>query len=77
MINIDENKIYFNPGDKVKVRHFEDAPIMYVIEKVTKNLAKHASDNESIFIGIKTRWFDKENRLQEAIFSTKDLEHIK
>ena len=77
MINEDTTKIFFNPGDKVKVRHFEDAPIMYVIEKVTKSLNKHVSENESIFIGIKTRWFDKENRLQEAIFSTKDLEHIK
>jgi len=75
MINENE-KIFFNPGDKVKVRHFEDAPIMYVIEKVTKNISRHSSENESIFIGIKTRWFDKENRLQEAIFSTKDLIHV-
>lgn len=77
MTNIDDNKIYFNPGDKVKVRHFEDAPVMYVIEKVTKNIThRSTSDSESIFIGIKTRWFDKDNRLQEAIFSTKDLEHV-
>lgn len=75
MINIDD-KIYFNPGDKVKVKHFEDAPEMYVIEKVTRNISKRATENESIFIGIKTRWFDKENRLQEAIFSTKDLIHV-
>lgn len=77
MINIEDNKIYFNPGDKVKVRHFEDAPVMYVIEKVTKNIThRSTADNELVFIGIKTRWFDKENRLQEAIFSTKDLEHV-
>ena len=73
---MDEVRIYYNPGDKVKVRHFEDAPVMYVIEKVTKNISHRSADPESIFIGIKTRWFDKENRLQEAIFSTKDLIHV-
>jgi hypothetical protein len=33
-------------------------------------------NKETIFVGIKTRWFDKNQTLQEAIFSTKDLKHI-
>ena len=76
MMNNETDRVFYNPGDKVRVRHFDDAPIMYVIEKVTKNISHRSAENESIFIGIKTRWFDKENRLQEAIFSTKDLIHV-
>lgn len=74
MIN---DKIYLNPGDLVKVRHsqMENIPIMYVVEKVSKNI-KSGDDYESLFLGIKCRWFDKENRLNEAIFSTKDLEKV-
>lgn len=75
-MNNETDRVFYNPGDKVRVRHFDDAPIMYVIEKVTKNISHRSAENESIFIGIKTRWFDKENRLQEAIFSTKDLIHV-
>lgn len=71
-----EDKIYFNAGDIVKVKHFENAPAMYITEKVTKTINHKYGDSESLFLGMKCRWFDKDNKLQEAIFSTKDLEHI-
>lgn len=75
---IDE-KVYFNPGDLVKVRHemLENVPVMYVLEKITRNITTKDGSSDSVFIGIKTRWFSKDGRLQEAIFSTKDLVHVK
>jgi hypothetical protein len=33
-------------------------------------------DKETTFVGIKTRWFSEDGKLQEAIFSTKDLIHV-
>ena len=74
---IDE-KVYFNPGDIVMVRHEELAnrPVMYMVEKVSRNIvSKDGSDNT--FIGVRCRYFDKNQVLREAIFSTKDLVHVK
>lgn len=74
---MEDSKIFFNPGDLVKVRHkeLENVPTMYVIEKVTRSLFTK-DHTENAFIGIKCRWFDKNQRLQESVFSTKDLIHI-
>lgn len=69
-------KIYFNPGEKVKVKHnLPNTPTMYVVDKVNSSLMK-SSDKVNMFIGIRCRWFDTNEQLQEAIFSTKDLIHI-
>ena len=71
------DKIFFNPGDIVKVKHeIENAPTMYVIEKVSRSIMSKSGERETIFIGIKCRWFDDNKALQEAIFSTKDLKHV-
>lgn len=53
---IDE-KVYFNPGDLVKVRHemLENVPVMYVLEKITRNITTKDGSSDSVFIGIKTR----------------------
>lgn len=78
MIN-EELKTFYNPGDIVRVRHNEldYKPIMYVVEKVTRTLAsKDTGSYETAFIGIKCRWFDRDYRLCEAVFSTKDLIHV-
>ena len=76
MINIDD-KIFYNPGDLVKVKHkLSNAPVMYVIEKSTKSIVNKSGTKETIFLGIKCRWFDCNNVLREAIFSTKDLIHV-
>lgn len=73
-----EEKIYFNPGDLVKVRHekLENVPVMYVLEKITRNIATKEGSNENVFVGIRCRYFDKNQVLREAIFSTKDLVHV-
>lgn len=70
-------KTYYNPGDLCVLKHAAlSSPVMLVIEKINKVYKK---DNETVsdFIGIKCRWFDKNNCLQEAVFSTKDLKHYK
>lgn len=73
---INDEKIFYNPGDIVKVKHdLENIPTMYVVEKVTRNIVNRDGKNETIFVGIKCRWFDKNQVLREAIFSSKDLIH--
>lgn len=69
-------QIYFNPGMVVRVKHdIENRPKMFVVEKVTRSIInKETNEKESVFLGIKCRWFDKNYDLQEAIYSTKDLE---
>lgn len=73
-----DTRVYFAPGDLVKVRHkIENVPVMFVVEKTTRNLRnRETGDIETMFLGIKCRWFDKNGVLQEATFSTKDLEKI-
>ncbi len=73
------DRVYFAPGDLCKVRHNVDfVPTMWVVEKVTRNIKnKESGDIETMFLGIKCRWFDSTGVLQEALFSTKDLELIK
>lgn len=55
-MTIDE-KIYFNPGDLVMVRHeaLENRPVMYVLEKITRNITTKDGIADNVFLGIKTR----------------------
>ena len=71
----DENRVYFNPGDIVTIRHdIDNKPTMFVVEKVTRSMYnKETNEKENIFLGIKCRWFDKNQVMQEGLFSTKDL----
>lgn len=75
---IDVDKLYLTPGMVVRVRHnIENRPKMIVSEKVTRSIRnKEKEDYDTMFLGIKCRWFDTTGRLQEAIFNTKDLELI-
>lgn len=67
-----EEKIYFVPGDIVKVRQLENSPKMYVLRK--KELTfKDREDKDKILQGIICRWFTDSGLLQEAVFNTKDL----
>ncbi len=74
----DKNElIFFVPGDIVQVRHNLDIqPKMWVVEKITRSLVNKDGQKESLFVGIKCRWFSNNGALQESIFSTKDLMHI-
>lgn len=73
--DIDETKVFYNPGDVVTVRHdIPNKPLMWVVEKSTRSLYnKETNEKENIFLGIKCRWFDNNGDLQEELFSTKDL----
>ena len=72
---LDDEKIYYNPGDLVTVKHdISNKPRMFVVEKSTRSLYnKNTNEKENVFLGIKCRWFDNNGDLQEALFSTKDL----
>lgn len=72
-----EEKIYFSPGDVVKLRQdLPNSPTMVVVKKET-TLFKHKEDANNILKGIRCRWFTETGELQEATFSTKDLVLIK
>lgn len=74
----DESRVFFNPGDLCTVKHdIENKPIMWVVEKCTRSLLnKESKEMENVFLGIKCRWFDKNQVLHEELFSTKDLQKI-
>lgn len=75
---ITENeKIYFVAGDLVEVRHeIENKPKMFVTDKIIKSIKDKDGNVESVFLGLKCKWYDKNQVLHEAIFSTKDLIHV-
>lgn len=69
--------VFFTPGDLVQVRHdLEVRPKLWVVEKVARSLVNKDGEKESLFVGIKCRWFSTDGKLQEAVFSTKDLMHV-
>lgn len=57
---MEEEKVYFKPGDVVIVKHkVDNKPVMWVIDKKTMTFhGKHLDDKESTFRGIVCRWFD-------------------
>lgn len=76
--NIEESLFYYHPGNLVVLKHEElNSPIMLVKEKVTRQFKTDTGNISNIFRGMKCIWFDKNNVLQEAVFSTKDLKLYK
>lgn len=76
--NMEEQNIYFNPGDRVILKQdIPHKPTMIVVKKET-SIFKHDKDKvkKPILIGIKCRWFTSEGHLQEAVFNTKDLKLV-
>ena len=47
-----------------------------LLDEIEKSFKDKEGNLSNTFIGIKCIWFDKNQVLQEAIFSTKDLMHI-
>lgn len=71
---MDEEKIYFMPGDLVTLKQeLPNAPTMIVVKKETSTFKNLGVETQSSLRGIKCRWFTKDGFLQEAIFNTKDL----
>lgn len=79
----DNEKIYFNPGDVVRIKHsISNKMNMLVIDKVTNPICtsknnRFTDPNKSILRGIRCVWFTTDGRVQEYVFNTKDLEHVK
>lgn len=65
-----DDKIYFKPGDCVKLKQCEKmfSPVMLVLRKETALF----KDSQNLK-GIRCRWFTTSGLLQEAVFCTKDL----
>lgn len=76
-----ENKeilVFYKPGDLVVLNKEElKSPIMLIKDKITRQFKNKNGDYENYFCGMKCIWFDKNNVLREAIFSTKDLKLYK
>lgn len=70
---IDEQKIYFLPGDIVTLKQdMPNKPTMLVIKKESY-IFKNKDMKEMTLKGIKCRWFTTNGLMQEATFNTKDL----
>lgn len=69
-------KIFFNAGDLVKVKHNIDAPVM-VVKTINKTHDRQATESRNILLGVTCFWFTKNNDYQVQFFSTKDLMHVK
>ena len=62
------------PGDVVTIKQdIPNKPIMLVIKKETTIFKHLSTEKEPVLRGIKCRWFTTDNKLQEAVFNTKDL----
>lgn len=76
--NLDDLYTFYKPGDLVVLNKDElNSPVMLIKEKATRQFKTETGSINNIFRGMKCIWFDKNNVLQEAIFSTKDLKFYK
>ena|GEM_PF-1045995 len=83
-----DERIYFNPGDIVQVRHTElkYRPIMVVLDKKSMlirdfkpalgSAAESITGGKGRLLGIECFWFDQHDRYCKEVFNTKDLIHF-
>ena len=78
MINtINDEKVYFVAGQVVTIKHnLENKPKMLVVEKKTRDIVNKDGSRDTIFLGMRCIWFDKNQVMHEGIFSSKDLIHV-
>ena len=70
-----DEKVFFKPGDLCKLKQeLPNAPIMMVY-RVERSIMRNTYGKD-ILKGVKVRWFTKDGHLQEALFSTKDLQLV-
>jgi hypothetical protein len=69
-------KVFFNAGDIVRVKQNIDAPDM-VVKHVNKVHERNGDLKSNILLGVTCFWFTKDNNYQSQLFSTKDLRHVK
>ena len=69
---INDDKIYFQPGDIVQMKQdIPNKPKMIVV-RVERSIMK-SKDGKDYLRGVRCRWYSTDQKLQEALFSTKDL----
>jgi hypothetical protein len=69
-----EDKIYFKPGQLVKLnKNLPNAPVM-MVSKIEK--LKLSATKDNLFLGVSCIWFDSSGRLHDHRFNSKDLEQL-
>lgn len=70
------SKQYLKPGDVVilKQKDLINAPMMIIVGNDNRRFVTESKDTLK---GVRCRWFTSQGQLQEATFSTKDLELVK
>ena len=72
-----DDKIYFLPGDVVTLKQdLPNKPEMIVVKKETLTIKPKEGGKEEYLKGIRCRWFSTDNKLQEAVWNTKDLTKV-
>lgn len=67
-----EEKIYFQPGNICQMKQdIPNKPNMVVV-RIERSIMKN-NDGKDYLRGVRCRWFSTDQKLQEAVFSTKDL----
>ena len=70
-----EEKVFFSPGQLVKLKQdLPNAPLM-LVSRIERSIIRN-TNGKDILKGVKVRWFTDNGFLQEAVFSTKDLELV-
>lgn len=70
-----EDKTFFAPGDIVEIKQDIPNKPKMIVYKVERSILKN-NEGKDYLRGIKVRWFSTDQKLQEAVFSTKDLVKI-
>jgi hypothetical protein len=71
MDNLQQQKLFFTPGDVVAVRHeieFKPDMIVKTVQKV-----KVSGESRGTLLGVVCYWFTADGSYQEHLFNTKDL----
>lgn len=72
---IEKEKVFFQPGDTVTLKqNISNKPKMIVVRK-EMNVFKDQPSGIQLK-GIRCRWFTTDGKIQEATFSTKDLQLV-
>lgn len=71
---MEEEKIYFLPGEIVRLKQdIPNSPTMIVVKKETNIFKNSGVETSPALKGIRCRWFTTDGLLQEAVFNTKDI----
>ena len=67
-----DEKIFFRPGDICEMKQdIPNKPKMVVV-RIERSIMKN-NEGKDYLRGVRCRWYSSDQKLQEAVFSTKDL----